>query len=79
MTSSGAVGNNGQTASYSVPHARSTQYFCSDGKALHENYWKPRDEFGIPSSHGCAGLVSEDAQFLWDWATVGTPVIVHYG
>jgi len=22
--------------------------FSADGKALHENYWKPRDEFGIP-------------------------------
>ena len=77
MTSAGVVGKNGQTASYSVPHVRWTQYFSSDGKALHENYWKPSDQFGIPSSHGCAGLVAADAQFFWDWATVGTPVVVH--
>jgi hypothetical protein len=64
-------------ASYYVPHVRWTQYFSSDGKALHENYWKAPDEFGIPSSHGCAGLHAADAQFLWDWATVGTPIVVH--
>ena len=73
MTSAGVVGTNGQTASYSVPHVRWTQYFSADGKALHENYWKPLDQFGIPSSHGCAGLLAADAQFLWDWASVGTP------
>ena len=77
MTSAGVVGTNGQTASYSVPHVRWTQYFSTDGKAFHENYWKPIDQFGIPSSHGCAGLLAADAQFLWDWASVGTPVLVH--
>jgi hypothetical protein len=41
-----------------VPHVRWTQYFSPDGKALHENYWKPVDQFGIPSSHGCAGLLA---------------------
>jgi L,D-transpeptidase catalytic domain len=66
MTCAGVVGANGQTASYYVPHVRWTQYFSADGKALHENYWKPCDEFGIRSSHGCAGLVAEDAHFLWD-------------
>jgi lipoprotein-anchoring transpeptidase ErfK/SrfK len=77
MTSAGVVGANGQTASYSVAHVRWTQYFTADGKALHENYWKARNEFGIPASHGCAGLISDDAHFFWDWATVGTPVLVH--
>jgi lipoprotein-anchoring transpeptidase ErfK/SrfK len=72
MTSAGIAG-----ASYYVPHVRWTQYFSKDGKALHENYWKPSDQFGIPSSHGCAGLLGPDAQFLWDWASVGTPVIAH--
>jgi lipoprotein-anchoring transpeptidase ErfK/SrfK len=77
MTSAGVVGKNGQTASYSVPHVRWTQYFSRDGKAIHKNYWKPVDQFGIPSSHGCAGLLAADAQFLWDWAGVGTPIVVH--
>jgi lipoprotein-anchoring transpeptidase ErfK/SrfK len=56
---------------------RWTQYFSADGMALHENYWKPRDEFGIPSSHGCVGLVAEDALFFWEWAGIGVPIFAH--
>ena len=71
-------GLDAQRADYKVENVRWTQYFSDDGKALHENYWKPRDEFGIPSSHGCAGLVAEDARFFWDWADIGVPVVAHY-
>jgi hypothetical protein len=78
MDSASLIGLDAQRADYKVENVRWTQYFSSDGKALHENYWKPRDEFGIPSSHGCAGLVAEDARFFWDWATLGTPIIAHY-
>jgi lipoprotein-anchoring transpeptidase ErfK/SrfK len=77
MDSSSLIGLDAQRASYKVENVRWTQYFTSDGKALHENYWKRRDEFGIPSSHGCAGLVAEDAQFFWNWADIGVPVIAH--
>jgi lipoprotein-anchoring transpeptidase ErfK/SrfK len=78
MDSNSLIGLDAARASYKVENVRWTQYFSSDGKALHENYWKPRDEFGIPSSHGCAGLVAEDARFLWDWADIGVPVLAHY-
>ena len=78
MQSSSLIGLDAQRADYKVENVRWTQYFSDDGKALHENYWKPRDEFGIPSSHGCAGLVAEDARFFWDWADVGVPVVAHY-
>jgi hypothetical protein len=78
MESSSLLGLDAQRADYKVENVRWTQYFSADGKALHENYWKPRDEFGIPSSHGCAGLVAEDALWLWNWADVGVPVIAHY-
>jgi lipoprotein-anchoring transpeptidase ErfK/SrfK len=78
MDSTSLIGLDAQRADYKVENVRWTQYFTSDGKALHENYWKPRDEFGIPSSHGCAGLVAEDAKFFWDWADIGTPVIAHF-
>jgi hypothetical protein len=78
MDSNSLIGLDAQRADYKVENVRWTQYFSADGKALHENYWKPRDEFGIPSSHGCAGLVAEDAKFFWDWATIGVPVIAHY-
>jgi lipoprotein-anchoring transpeptidase ErfK/SrfK len=77
MDSHSLVGLDAQRASYRVENVLWTQYFSNDGKALHDNYWKARDEFGIPSSHGCAGLVEEDAKFFWDWADIGTPVYVH--
>jgi lipoprotein-anchoring transpeptidase ErfK/SrfK len=78
MESNTLLGLDAERANYKVENVRWTQYFSSDGKALHENYWKPPEEIGIPSSHGCAGLVAEDALFLWEWATVGTPLYVHY-
>lgn len=78
MDSNSLIGLDATRADYKVENVRWTQYFSADGKALHENYWKARDEFGIPSSHGCAGLVAEDARFLWDWADLGIPVVAHY-
>jgi lipoprotein-anchoring transpeptidase ErfK/SrfK len=78
MESNTLIGLDAQRADYKVENVRWTQYFSDDGKALHENYWKPRDEFGIPSSHGCAGLVAEDALFLWQWADVGTRIYAHF-
>jgi L,D-transpeptidase-like protein len=78
MDSTSLIGLDASRADYKVENVRWTQYFSGDGKALHENYWKARDEFGIPSSHGCAGLVAEDARFFWDWADIGVPVVAHY-
>ncbi len=51
-----------------------TQYFTDQGAAIHYNYWK--GTFGYPGSHGCLGLNLEDARWFWDWASVGTPVVV---
>ncbi|MFN0074074.1 MAG: L,D-transpeptidase family protein [Chloroflexota bacterium] len=64
-------------ADYRVENVRYTQYFTNDGQAIHENYWRAPELFGIPSSHGCLGLASDDARWFWDWARTGTPVIVH--
>jgi len=52
-----------------------TQYFTDRGHALHFAWWKTAETIGRPGSHGCLNLLLEDAQFFWDWATVGTPVI----
>jgi len=78
MDSSSLLGLDAQRADYKVENVRWTQYFSADGKALHENYWKPRDEFGIPSSHGCAGRVAEDDRFFWASAEIGVPIFVLY-
>jgi hypothetical protein len=55
-----------------------TQYFVG-GVALHYNYWRGDSYFGnVPSSHGCVGMRYDDAKFFWDFATIGTRVVVHY-
>ena len=51
-----------------------TQYFTPQGAALHYNYWL--GTFGYPGSHGCLGLSLEDSRWFWDWASIGTPVVV---
>jgi L,D-transpeptidase catalytic domain len=53
-----------------------TQYFTGDGASLHYNYWS--SNWGLPGSHGCLGLTLGDSAFLWDWAHLGTPVVIHY-
>lgn len=42
---------------------------------LHTAYW--HHDFGIPKSHGCTNMYEEDAKWLYDWATVGTPVVIY--
>jgi lipoprotein-anchoring transpeptidase ErfK/SrfK len=54
-----------------------TQYFVSS-VALHYNYWRPESYFGnVRSSHGCVGMRYADAQFFWDFAGIGTRVVVY--
>jgi len=52
-----------------------TQYFTNQGHALHYAWWKNEETIGRPGSHGCINLLLDDAQFCWDWAEIGTPVI----
>lgn len=44
------------------------------GYGLHGTYW--HDNFGEPMSHGCVNLRTPDAKWLYDWAQIGTPVLV---
>jgi hypothetical protein len=59
---------------YLVKNVLYTQYFTPDGASLHDNYWS--SNFGGIGSHGCLGLSLADSKWLWDWSTIGTPVIV---
>lgn len=58
---------------YYLPGVQWVQYFYS-GYGLHGTYW--HENFGQPMSHGCVNLRNEDALWLYQWATVGTPVRV---
>ncbi|MFN0072734.1 MAG: L,D-transpeptidase [Chloroflexota bacterium] len=67
----------GVTDTYLLKNVLWTQYFTFDGAAIHYNWWGPPNGFGRPGSHGCLGMMHNDSKFLWDWATVGTPLVIH--
>lgn len=70
-------GANVDGSSYYQPNVPWVNYFYKD-YAIHGNYWRPLSYFGnINSSHGCVGLIDSDAQWVYNWAPIGTPVIVH--
>lgn len=58
---------------YDLPGVQWVQYFYQ-GYALHGTYW--HENYGQPMSHGCVNLQNADALWLYNWATVGTPVHV---
>jgi hypothetical protein len=60
---------------YHVDNVLYTQYFTSDGAAIHYNYWSTH--FGYAGTHGCLGVNYDDALWFWNWATVGTTVNIH--
>lgn len=50
--------------------------FFHDDYGFHGTYW--HNNFGTPMSRGCVNLRTEDAEWLYHWASVGTSVVVHY-
>lgn len=70
---------------YKYADMRGPGYYLADvpyvmyfyqGYGLHGTYW--HNNFGTPMSHGCVNLSISDAAWLYNWASVGTPVNVHY-
>jgi lipoprotein-anchoring transpeptidase ErfK/SrfK/N-acetylmuramoyl-L-alanine amidase len=59
---------------YYLPGVPYTMYY-DQGYALHGTYW--HNNFGTPMSHGCINLRTEDAGWLFEWASVGTLVNIH--
>lgn len=60
-------------ADYDIPDVPYTMYY--DGNyAIHGAYW--HNNFGTPVSHGCVNLPPKKAQLVFNWAKVGTPVVV---
>lgn len=60
---------------YYLPDVPYVMYFYK-GYGLHGTYW--HNNFGTPMSHGCINLTVEDAGWLFDFASVGTVVNIHY-
>lgn len=61
---------NGKYHIKNVPHS---MYFYQ-GYAIHGAYW--HNNFGRVASHGCVNVPLASAQWLFDWANVGTRVEV---
>ncbi len=66
---------------YDLPNVHWVTWFKGGGYSIHEAYW--RTTFGSMDykwngSHGCVNATYDVAKFIYDWAPVGTPVIVHY-
>ena len=58
---------------YYLPDVPWVMYFYQ-GYGLHGTYW--HSNFGQPMSHGCVNLRTPDARWLYEWAEIGTPVLV---
>lgn len=60
---------------YYLPDVPYVMYFYKD-YGLHGTYW--HNNFGTPMSHGCVNLTIPDAEWLYNFSSVGTMVNVHY-
>lgn len=59
---------------YYLPDVPYTMYFYK-GYGIHGTYW--HDNFGTPMSHGCVNMRTSEAEWMFDFASVGTLVNVH--
>ena len=59
---------------YEQADVPSVMYFFQDW-AIHGAYW--RNGFGYAASHGCVNLPLQQGAWVYDWASVGTRVVVH--
>jgi len=73
---------------YELPGVPWTSFFTAQGHAFHGTYW--HENFGVPMSHGCINMRTEDAKWLFLWVLppheigktynrgYGTLVQIHY-
>lgn len=59
---------------YDLPNVPYTMYYYR-GYGIHGAYW--HNDFGRPRSHGCVNMKPEEAGVVFNWASVGTRVVVH--
>ncbi len=60
---------------YDLPNVPYVMYFYQ-GYGLHGTYW--HNNFGSPMSHGCVNMPTVEAEWAYNWASIGTPVTVQY-
>lgn len=60
---------------YNLPNVPYTMYYNGDF-SIHGTYW--HHSFGTPMSHGCINMDTRDAEWLYNWAPIGTLVNIHH-
>ncbi len=60
---------------YYLPNVPWISWFSGD-YSIHGTYW--HHNFGHPMSHGCVNASIGDAEWIFGWADIGTPVYIHY-
>ena len=60
---------------YYLPGVPWISWFSVD-YSIHGTYW--HSNFGTPMSHGCINASIPDAEWIFNWDDVGTPVYIHY-
>lgn len=58
---------------YDVKNVPHTMYY-QGGYGIHGAYW--HNNFGTPVSHGCVNVAPNHAKKIFNWASVGTTVVV---
>ncbi|HEX6462766.1 MAG TPA: L,D-transpeptidase family protein [Candidatus Saccharimonadales bacterium] len=59
---------------YYLPNVKWVSYFAGEA-AIHGAYW--HNNFGHPMSHGCINMTESAAKIIYDFAPIGTRVVVH--
>lgn len=65
----------GAAEPYYIPDVPYIMWF-NGNYSIHGAYW--HNDFGNVRSHGCVNVSVESAEHIFGWASVGTPVSVHY-
>lgn len=60
---------------YYLPNVKWVNYVVGE-VAIHGTYW--HNNFGNPMSHGCINMTEAAAKVVYDFAPVGTKVVIHY-
>lgn len=60
---------------YYLPNVPFTMYFYK-GYGIHGTYW--HNNFGHPMSHGCVNMRTSEAEIVYNWAPLGTKVVIHH-
>ena len=64
----GTIEASGAPEGYSLPGVPWTSFFIFEsGVAFHGTFW--HDNFGMPMSHGCINMRTEDAKWLFRWVS----------